>query len=50
MPISADDLKEVREALKRLDQIVAGLQAQAESEEGRATPAGEPAPRFARLR
>jgi len=50
VPISADDLKEVRDAIKRLDQIIAGLQAQAESEEGRRTPEGEPTAQRFRLR
>ena len=50
MPISAEDLKELRDALKRVDQIAAGLQAQAQDEEGRVTPTSEPPARTFRLR
>lgn len=50
MPISAAELKELRDALKRVDTIAAGLQAQAEVDEGRVTPQGEPEARPFRLR
>ena len=50
VPISAQELRDVRNELKRLDQILAGLEAQAEADEGRITPAGEPTQRPYRLR
>jgi hypothetical protein len=50
MPITEQELKEVRAELKRLDQILEGLQYKAAGEEGRLIPAGEPSARPTRLR
>jgi hypothetical protein len=50
VPISSQELKDLRADVKRLDTIVAGLIAQAESDEGRVTPASEPTARPARIR
>jgi hypothetical protein len=50
MPMSAADLAELLADVKRLASIIEGHKAQAESEEGRVAPAGEPPARTFRLR
>jgi hypothetical protein len=50
VPISSDQLEVIRDALKALAAQVAGLLAQARSEEGRQVPEGEPAARPGRIR
>jgi hypothetical protein len=50
MPITAAELKDLRDQLKNLDQQLEGLQHKAAAEEGRVVPEGEPAPRLNRLR
>jgi len=50
MPISEDDIKEARQLLKQLDQILEGLQNKAAAETAHPLYEGEPPPRPNRIR
>jgi hypothetical protein len=50
MPITSQELKDIRDALKILDQVVEGLQNKAMLEEQHPAPEGQPAARPTRLR